>query len=50
MKLKGLYFVFTTENNEEILIDAHCWTLHQATRWAERTHKSAKYSGTKLFF
>lgn len=50
MKRTGLYFTFTTNNGKEILIDAHCWTLKQATEWATREDASAKYSGTKLFF
>lgn len=50
MKRTGLYFVFTTNTNKEILIDGHCWTLRQATEWATREDASAKYSGTRLFF
>jgi hypothetical protein len=50
MKRQGLYFVFTTNADKEILIDGHCWTLRQATELATREDASAKYSGTKLFF
>jgi hypothetical protein len=50
MKRTGLYIVFTTKENKEILIDAHCWTIAQATKLAQSEDASAKYSGTRLFF
>lgn len=50
MKRTGLYFTFITEDGKEIIIDAHCWTLRQATEKAQRENASAKYAGTKLFF